>query len=288
MMLEQQLIEVDGATLEVGFAGSGEPVICQSHPLGSMTPDYDPESGWESGMGRLVVVNPRGVGRSSGQSPRDFTFRQHVDDLEVVRRGLGVDRWVFWGGSGGGVIGLLYTLAYPRSLAGAIIERIAGSGARIAQDERSNLSPRYPEYQAALADTTGNDRYPALQGALYPALATAEWRRFAGDHWVLVRGDENLLVCPWDGTERARAGFEEFLITFDVENRLAEIQTPMLIVAGRRDVSFPLDHVERLGHGIASAQLAIFDGLGHGVETVSADFAKHQTIARQFLVALSN
>jgi proline iminopeptidase len=287
MILETQLIDVGGATLEVGIAGSGEPVICQSHPLGPMAPDYDPGSGWESGIGRLVVINPRGIGRSSGQNPRDFTFRQHVDDLEAVRRQLGVDRWVFWGQSGGGVIGLLYTLAYPGSLAGAIIECASGSGARIAQDERSNLCPRYPEYQAALADASGNESHLAIQRALYPALATAEWRRFGGDRWVLVRGEEKLIVCPSDVTERARAGFEEFLITFDVEDRLAEIQVPMLIVAGPRDISFPFDHVDLLRDGIASARLEILETFGHGIETVSADAARRQEAARRFLAGVT-
>jgi proline iminopeptidase len=252
-----------------------------------MVPEYDSSDGWETQLGRLVVVNPRGIGRSSGRAPQDFTFRQHVDDLEAVRRQLGVDRWVFWGGSGGGVIGLLYTLAYPGSLAGAIIEVVSGSGARAAQDERSNMSPRYPEYQAALADTSGNEGHPAMLRTLHPVLATAEWRRFGGDRWVLVRGEEKLIVCPFDGTERAKAGFEEFLITFDVEDRLAEIQVPMLIVAGPRDVSFPLEHVKRLGHGIASARLEILETAGHGVETVSADIEKHRAAVRDFLAGVT-
>jgi pimeloyl-ACP methyl ester carboxylesterase len=123
--------------------------------------------------------------------------------------------------------------------------------------------------------------------ALHPALANAEWRRFGGERWVLVRGEENLIVCPADVTGRARAGFEEFLITFDVEDRLAEIQVPMLIVTGPRDISFPLDHVERLRDGIASARLEIFETFGHGVETVSTDIEKRRTAIRDFLAGVT-
>lgn len=151
MMLETQFIDVGGATLEVGFAGGGEPVICQSHPFGATAPDFDPVNGWESGMGRLVAINARGVGRSSGREPRDYTFRQHVADLEVVRRHLDVDRWVFWGGSGGGCIALLYALLYPQALDGVIVEYMGASGPRIADDERSLVNPAHPEYQRDLA-----------------------------------------------------------------------------------------------------------------------------------------
>jgi hypothetical protein len=33
-MLEQQMIDVDGATLEVFLGGSDEPAVCVSHPFG--------------------------------------------------------------------------------------------------------------------------------------------------------------------------------------------------------------------------------------------------------------
>jgi hypothetical protein len=38
-------------------------------------------------MGRLVAVNPRGVGHSSYKTPTDLTFRQHIDDL-LIAEGL--------------------------------------------------------------------------------------------------------------------------------------------------------------------------------------------------------
>jgi proline iminopeptidase len=287
MMLEQQLIEVEGATLEVGFAGSGEPVICQSHPFDPKTPDYGPAHGWESGMGRLVAIHPRGVGRSSGQEARDFTFSQHIDDLEAVRRRLDVDRWVFWGSSGGGAIGLLYALAYPRSLSGAIIEYVGASGSQIGRDECSILSPRYPEYAPDLAKDFGNDRHPAVLRDLRPSLAAAEWWRFWEDQWVLARGAELLIVCS-DASRRIKASFEDFVTTFEVRDRLAEIQVPMLLVAGRRDDVVPIEHVERVHEGVPYAELAIFEESGHGIKPESVDFAKRQAAVRRFLATLPN
>ena len=114
--LERQMIAVDGATLEVFLGGAGEPVVCHSHAYAPMSADS--AWPWDETMGRLVVVNPRGVGGSSGgPDPRAFTFAQHAEDLEAVRDQLGVERWVLWGESAGAVVALLAALRAPEPCA---------------------------------------------------------------------------------------------------------------------------------------------------------------------------
>src|SRR5262249_6297272 len=134
----------------VFVGGAGGPTACNSHPFSAQS-TAGPLVDALAESCQLVLVNPRGVGGSSpGREPADYTFRRHVDDLEAVRRRLGVDRWVFFGGSGGGCIGLLYALWAPRALSGLIARWIGPSGRRIAADARSNLSPCSPERQRAL------------------------------------------------------------------------------------------------------------------------------------------
>src|SRR5690349_5897750 len=149
-------------------------------------------------MGRLVVVNPRGVGGSSpDREPREATFGQHADDLEAVRRRLGVERWAFWGESGGGVLGLLYALRHPQALGGLILAYMGPSGRLIAEDERSVLSPRYPPYRPALTAPAGASAgRPAVLGDVDPRLATATWEPLGTGGWLLTRHDEALVVCP--------------------------------------------------------------------------------------------
>src|SRR5262245_30597035 len=114
------MIDIDGAALEVFIGGDILPAICSTHPSGCATAE-----GWnwddEVGNRRVIEVNARGLGNSSSpRLQREITFAQLVDDLEAVRRQLGLDRWVYLGGSSGGCIGLLYALRYPQSLAGLI------------------------------------------------------------------------------------------------------------------------------------------------------------------------
>src|SRR3954465_1585955 len=149
--VERWMIDVDGATLEVFFTGTADPVVCQSHPFAGTIPAAMPDGRlpwpWDGSIASIVSVNPRGVGHSSaGHGPGDFTVRQHLADLEAVRRHLGVARWAFWGSSGGGVLAQAYALAFPPSLSGLIIKSAGPSGPRVAEDATSRISPHHPQY----------------------------------------------------------------------------------------------------------------------------------------------
>jgi proline iminopeptidase len=284
--LEPQLMAVDGATLEVFLGGDGEPVVCRSHACEPMSADSIWP--WDETMGRLVEVNPRGVGGSSGgQDPHDFTFSQHADDLEAVRQRLGVWRWVLWGESAGAVVALLSALRHPRALRGLILAYMGPSGQRTIEDERSVLSPRNPPNRSPLAALAGEPlpRHPAVMGTIEPRLAAAEWKPL-GDQWILTEGDRALIVCP-DGEARVWAAFEQFATGFEVQERLGEIQVPARVVAARQDPLIPLDHVEHLAAGLPYAELVVLEESGHGdVDPVSADGARYQAAVRRFLDSL--
>jgi pimeloyl-ACP methyl ester carboxylesterase len=279
---EQLMLDIDGATIEVGLAGTGEPVICQSHPFGVITPEYDPGWGWESGMGRLVAVNPRGVGRSSGQQPWEFTWRQRVDDLEEVRRRLGVDRWVFWGASAGAAIALLYVLAYPESLLGVVVAQMGPSGRRIFEDSRCEYSPNDPANRQVIASTPPLARHPAILRDLRPELASAEWLQLREDFWVLTTAGRPLAVCP-SGDIPLRVGWEEFATTYDVQDRLTQIRVPTLVVASGQDRTLPLPYTELLRDGIPQVEYAVFPESGHNIDPASDEGAAYRATARRFL-----
>jgi pimeloyl-ACP methyl ester carboxylesterase len=115
--VERRLMEISTGVLEVFLGGpmdAGEPILCAAHPAGVFA---------ESAA---VCINPRGIGQSSAppSGKRSYTLESMVDDLEAVRRKLGVQAWVFWGMSGGGGLGLAYALQRPDALRGLIVEGV--------------------------------------------------------------------------------------------------------------------------------------------------------------------
>jgi proline iminopeptidase len=63
---------------------------------------------------RIVVFDQRGCGRSRPHASLvDNTTWRLVDDIEALRRHLGIDRWQVFGGSWGSTLALAYAQAHP-------------------------------------------------------------------------------------------------------------------------------------------------------------------------------
>jgi 3-oxoadipate enol-lactonase len=54
------------------------------------------------------------------------------------------------------------------------------------------------------------------------------------------------------------------VVGFDTSERLAEIKSPALVLAGTADRIIPVENSRTLAEGIPGAQLVEFEGAGHG------------------------
>ncbi len=74
---------------------------------------------------RAVLYDQRGAGRSTPVADiEDNTTRHLIDDLERLRRHLGIERWLMFGGSWGATLALAYAQAHPGRCAGLILRGI--------------------------------------------------------------------------------------------------------------------------------------------------------------------
>ena len=71
---------------------------------------------------RVILLDQRGAGKSLPAGGREEnTTPALIDDIEVLRRHLGIDRWLVMGGSWGGTLGILYAAAHPGQLSGLLL-----------------------------------------------------------------------------------------------------------------------------------------------------------------------
>jgi len=71
---------------------------------------------------RIILFDQRGCNRSTPQgSTENNTTSDLIDDMERIRRHLGVDRWLVFGGSWGATLGLLYAEIFPGEVTGLIL-----------------------------------------------------------------------------------------------------------------------------------------------------------------------
>jgi proline iminopeptidase len=69
---------------------------------------------WDPAAYRIVLFDQRGCGRSTPFASLEHNTTWHlVDDIEALRRHLGIERWQVFGGSWGSTLALAYAQTHP-------------------------------------------------------------------------------------------------------------------------------------------------------------------------------
>jgi L-proline amide hydrolase len=243
-------------------------VICHGGP--GAAHDYTEPIADLSRFGRACVLYDQvGCGKSThlADAPADFWSPQlFKDELAELTRHVGVaDRYAVVGQSWGGMLAMEHALDHPPGLR-AIVIADSPASMPLWVEEANRLREKLPaDVQETLtrheADGTTSD--PAYEEAV---------RAFY---------DRHLCRIPWpDCVERSFAqmaedptvyhtmnGPSEFhcigsLKTWDITERLAEIDTPTLLVSGRYDEATP-HIVEQIHSRIPGAQWELFEESSH-------------------------
>src|SRR5262245_50506976 len=132
---------------------------------------------------RVVLFDQRGCGQSTPSgSIADNTTRHLVADIDALRRHLGIERFLLFGGSWGSTLALAYAIAHPGRVAAMVLRGIfLGTWAEVAWylDALRNFVPAAWE---ALAQGEATD----LLGAYYRAVSEDNGPRAlaAAQRWV--------------------------------------------------------------------------------------------------------
>lgn len=237
----------------------------------------------------LVSFDQRQCGRSTPSAADPVTdlatntTAHLVADIEALRRHVGIDRWLVWGGSWGTTLGLAYAQAHP----GSVTELLLGSVVTTSSDEvdwvTRAMGRVFPEAWRAFVEAVPADRRNGNLAAAYnelllspdPAVhgpAADAWCQWEDVHVSVAYGYEPGLVTE-DPSFRlcfarlvthywANAGFlEEGRLLADA-GRLEGI--PTFIAHGRRDISAPAAIPVALAGAIPGATLFIAEDEGHG------------------------
>lgn len=189
---------------------------------------------------RVVAWDLPGHGAEPEPSPAGL----RIEDLaaRVLERVDG--RFCYAGDSVGGAVGLRLLLDAPERVRAAIL---ISTGAQIG-------TPAGWDERAAIARASGT-----------PALVATATRRWFGPGFV-ERHPERvsaLLHALSDADDEGYAAVCEALAAFDVRERLADIEPPVLAVAGSDDVATPVDKLRELADGVRHGRLVVLDGVAH-------------------------
>jgi proline iminopeptidase len=231
---------------------------------------------------RIVLFDQRGAGHSTPLGElRNNTTQHLVADLEMLRRHLGIERWLLFGGSWGSTLALAYGESHPERCLGFVLRGIFlarqaelswfmhGMG-RFFPDVHKRFTEALPA--AERGDLLANyyRRLTDADPAVHLPVAHA-WSKYEGACSALLPNAQLIAHFDDDGAALALARIEAhyfvnraFLQEAVLLERIAPLRgLPCIIVQGRYDIVCPPVSAYDLHAVWPEAELNIVPDAGH-------------------------
>ncbi len=267
---------------ECGARAGKRAVVLHGGPGGAINPTmrrfFDPAR-W-----RVALFDQRGCGKSrpNASLTANDTWAL-VEDIERLRRRLGVDKWCVFGGSWGSTLALAYAVTHPERVESLILRGVFLLTQRelrwFYQDGASMIYPdAWERFQAPIPEAERGD----MIGAYYRRLTGSDpvVRAKAAEAWSQWEGDTLSLRGPQ--ARPAKFNEAEFAVAFArIESHffvnggffpedgwlLKQIDKarhiPCRIVQGRFDVVTPMEGAWSLKKAWPEAELDVIWDAGH-------------------------
>jgi proline iminopeptidase len=239
---------------------------------------------FDPGAYRIVVYDQRGAGRSTPLGElRENTTLHLIDDLERLRRQLGVERWLVFGGSWGSTLALAYAEAHPERCLGLVLRGIFLCRKSEIDWFLYGLRHIFPEpwerFVGYLPQAERGDVLHSFHRRLVdpnPAVhmpAARAWSVYEGSCSTLLPSRETVDHFAGDVVALGLARMEAHYFVHDIflpENALLERAhrlraIPGVIVQGRYDVVCPIASAHDLVATWPEAEYHVVPDAGHSV-----------------------
>jgi pimeloyl-ACP methyl ester carboxylesterase len=250
----QRWVEIDGSPVNVVALGDGPPLLFVHGLMGC----------WQNWLGqlphfarsqRVIALDLPGFGASPLPASGEISIQGYARTLDALLAALGVERAVVAGNSLGGFVAAELALSFPARVDKLVLVSASGLSAAHVKRDPTEVAPHVAAAVLARAATRREwiFRRPRLRDAcagyiirhpgrvpadlLYEQLAAAAAPGFLGATLSSMR--------------------------FSLEDRLAGIDAPALVVWGREDRVVPPADAPRFAAGIGGAELVWFEDTGH-------------------------
>jgi 3-oxoadipate enol-lactonase len=247
--LSEQTVDTVLGRIRLQVGGSGSPIVLWPSLL--MTGDM--WHGVAAGLianHQVVLVDPPGQGGSQPLTDY-FNFDDCARCVANILDGLGLDRAHFVGNSWGGMIGATFAATYPERVGGAVLMNCTAGRASLRQ-----------KVEFAILLTVAS-----WTGGIGPLLNRSVLKAFLGPTTMRERPD---VVAHVSATVRAvNIGSASWAVKSVVPRRpdqrplLGRIRTPVLVVGGAEDATFPPRDAIEMARGIPGASIRVLDGVAH-------------------------
>ncbi|HTP90078.1 MAG TPA: proline iminopeptidase-family hydrolase [Bryobacteraceae bacterium] len=277
LRIEQGYVDANGVLIYYEAFGHGSPLVIVHGGPGASHDYFLPYLAPLARNHQLIFIDERGSGKSQKlDDPAGYTVEAMVEDLEAVRKDLGLGRIALFGHSYGGVLAQAYALKYQQNLSSLILCSTFFSTQRMNEVFQKQLAAMPAELRERIQklETAGlfghgrdyeKNRYPtdymiaAWGEGYFPYLYQ---RRPDPNYDPIANGN-----MSWDLYREMWGSDGEYLIdgnlkSVEYEKRLPSVRVRTLITAGDHDECDPA-LAKEMGQLIRGSRVVILPQSGH-------------------------
>ncbi len=232
---------------------------------------------------RIILFDQRGCGQSTPHAElRNNTSQDLLEDMEKIRKKLGIKKWLVFGGSWGSTLALLYAETYPKRVSALIVRGIfLGRPKDIDWFYQEGASRIYPDYWQHFLEPIEEDKRDNLLAAYHEILtgkneiarsrAAKAWSTWEGMTANLI--PKNSVLDHFTDLHNALSIARIEAHYFVNENFLSDNQLvrnadkltdiPGIIIHARYDMICPIEQAFELHQAWQTAVLEIIPASGH-------------------------
>ena len=230
---------------------------------------------------RLVLVDQRAQGRSECSPEETWTLERMAADIPALAGALGLERYALLGHSYGAIVALQNAVDFPGGAAQTIVSSGVPS-ARYLADVDANLAAFEPEeLRERVTQSWEREKHVTTEEELASLLS---------DQLPFHFGDPlDPRIAEFERRTDGGAYSPDVLRHFanaeyggiEVEDRLATVTQPVLVLAGRLDRTCSVAAAEVLAAALPDAELVLFEESGH--MTFVEENERYLEVVRDFL-----
>lgn len=230
---------------------------------------------------QLVYIDNRGSGKSEKGPQATYSLKNNVEDIEALRKYLGLEKIVLLGQSYGGMVALEYARHYQENLK-ALLLVVTSPSHKFLDMAKEIVAQKGTSKQKEMAQVLWDGKFVSgeHQKEYYEVMAPLYSYSYKDTPEALL-ASENAQKRSNRSYEALNEGFSGFLREFDVTDFLPQIKIPTLIITGRHDWITPVESSIFMNEKIPNSRLVIFEESSHNV--IKDEYAKFIETVKQFV-----
>ncbi len=234
---------------------------------------------------QLIFIDQRGCGWSKKTKKSDYTLENNIEDIEALRKHLGLERISILGVSYGGMVAQGYAIRYHKKIDKLIlavtapsyhfIEEAKNTLEKVGTKKQIEVCKKYL-WNGSFKSDKDIQYYFKTMDPLYFFNKKKKRRKIVA---------KNLRIGKFKNTlsyEVLNKGFSSFLHKFNFIPRLKKITCPTLVLAGENDWICDPNQSRIIAQNIPNAKLKIFKKCGHSITSEVNN--KYINIIKKFLL----